>query len=32
MRRAPVPPDAPRAIDARKVLAELGPRIELPKH
>jgi hypothetical protein len=31
MRSGPVPAGEPRAFDARKVLADLGPTIELPK-
>jgi len=31
MQKGPMPANDPRAIDARKVLADLGPTIELPK-
>jgi hypothetical protein len=31
MRKGPPPPDRPRILDARKVLADLGPTIELPR-
>lgn len=31
MRKGPVPTDQPRAIDARRVIADLGPTIERPK-
>lgn len=31
MRKAPIPGDEPRAIDARKVVEHLGPTIERPK-
>ena len=31
LRKGPIPADDPRAIDARKVIAQLGPTIELPK-
>lgn len=31
MRRGPIPNAEPRAVDARKVLADLGPAIERPK-
>ena len=30
MHRGPMPADELRAIDARKVIAQLGPTIELP--
>ena len=31
MRKAPMPANDPKAIDARRVIADLGPGIELPK-
>lgn len=31
MRRGAIPSDEPRAVDARKVIAELGPTIQHPK-